>query len=146
MAQIRFGGGPKIWSESILWQRFCFGKVSTTSLGLSMRERYKMNLSDGNDHLFFKTRGWDTQEQTSWSSTVTVVVLLYQWSADTNPCRGFTFLVQALSMDEHRHSPARMRYSKFVHYAKNCRQTPHRCYCLVAANFHGDFKLSPLFH
>ena len=49
------------------------------------------------------------QEQTSWSSTVTVVVLLYQWSADTNLCRGFTVLVHALSIDEHRHSPARMR-------------------------------------
>ena len=36
-----FGGGPKMWSESILWRRFCFGMVSTTSLSLSMRGRYR---------------------------------------------------------------------------------------------------------
>ena len=53
-----FGRGPKILSESFLWQRFCFGIVST-SLSLSMRGRYKNEiiLSNGNDHLFFKTRG-----------------------------------------------------------------------------------------
>ena len=37
-----------------------------------------------------------------------------------NLCRGFT-LVHALSVDEHKHSPARMRYSKFVHYVQNYR-------------------------
>ena len=52
------------------------------------------------------------QEQTSWSSTV-VLLPLHQYSADTNLCRGFT-LVHALSVDEHKHSPTRMRYSKFV--------------------------------
>ena len=42
MAQIRlYFSGPKSWSESILWQRFCFGMVSTTSLSLSMRGRYE---------------------------------------------------------------------------------------------------------
>ena len=35
------GGGPKIWSKSILWQRLCFGMVSTTSLSWSMWGRYK---------------------------------------------------------------------------------------------------------
>ena len=33
--------GPKIWSESILWQRFCFRMVSTASLSMFMRGRYK---------------------------------------------------------------------------------------------------------
>ena len=32
-------------------------------------------------------------------------------------------------MDEHEHSPARMRYTKFVHFVQNYRQIPHRC-CL----------------
>ena len=41
-----WGGGTKIWSESILWQRFCFGIVLTT----------KMKLSNGNGHLFFKQK------------------------------------------------------------------------------------------
>ena len=41
-------------------------------------------------------------------------------------------LVHALSVDEHRHSPARMRYFMFVHYVQNYRYTPHRC-CLLAA-------------
>ena len=36
-----------------------------------------MKLPNGNDFFFFKTRGRDIQEQTSWSSTV-VVLLLYQ--------------------------------------------------------------------
>ena len=35
-----------------------------------------MKLLIGNDNLFFKTRGWDVQEQTSWSSAV--VMSLYQ--------------------------------------------------------------------
>ena len=47
MAQIRlFFWGPKTWSESILWQRFCFGMVSTTSLSLSMRGRYKNEITE----------------------------------------------------------------------------------------------------
>ena len=70
------------------------------------------------------------QEQTSWSSTV--VLLYYQQSAGTNLCRGFT-LVHALPVDEHKHNLARIRYSKFVHYVQNYRQTPHRCCCLLAA-------------
>ena len=35
--------------------------------------------------------------------------------------------------DEHEHSPARMRYTKFVHYIQNYRQISHRCCCLLAA-------------
>ena len=40
-----------------------------------------------------------------------------------------------------------MRYSKFVPYVQNYKQTPHRCYVVVwwLPKFHG-FKLSPLFH
>ena len=39
----------------------------------------------------------------------------------------------ALAVDEHEHSPARMRHTKFVHYVQNYRQIPHRCCCLLAA-------------
>ena len=47
MDQIRFfNSGPKIWSESYLWQRFRFGMVSTTSLSLSMRGRYKNEIAE----------------------------------------------------------------------------------------------------
>ena len=38
--------GPKTWSESILWQRFCFGMVSATSLSSSMRGRYKNKIAE----------------------------------------------------------------------------------------------------
>ena len=41
-----FYSGPKMCSESILWQRFCFGMVSTTSLSLSMRERYYNGIAE----------------------------------------------------------------------------------------------------
>ena len=52
------GGGPKIWSESILWQRFCFDMVSTISLSFCLCwGDTKMKLSNGNDRLSFKTRG-----------------------------------------------------------------------------------------
>ena len=57
------------------------------------------------------------EEQTSWSFTV----LFYQGSIDTNPMSRFYSLVQALSVDEHNHSSARIRYSKFVHYVQNYR-------------------------
>ena len=33
-------------------------------------------------------------------------------------------------------SPARMRYSMFVHYVQNYRQTPHRCCCRLLAALH----------
>ena len=38
--------GSKIWPESTLWQRFCFGIVSTTSLSLSMRGRYNNEIAE----------------------------------------------------------------------------------------------------
>ena len=106
-----------------LTERFRFGMVSTTRLSLSMRGRYKIEIAEWKCPPIKKMRY--AKEQTRWSSTV---VLLYQRSADTNLCRGFT-LVHALSVvsvDEHKHNPARMRYSKFVHYVQNYRQTPHR--------------------
>ena len=59
------------------------------------------------------------KEQTSWTSRV--VVLLYL------PVKRIGVV------DEHEHSPARMRYTKFVHYVQNYRQIPHRCCCLLAA-------------
>ena len=40
----------------------------------------------------------------------------------------------ALAVDEHEHSPARMRYTnKFVHYVQNYIQIAYRCCCLLAA-------------
>ena len=81
------------------------------------------------------------QDQTSWSSTV--VVLLHQQSADTNLCGGFT-IVHALSVDEHKHIPARMRYSKFVHYVQNYRHRTDVIVCWLP-KYHG-LNLAPLFH
>ena len=38
---------PNIWLESNLWQRFCFGMVSTTNrLRLSMRGRYNNEIAE----------------------------------------------------------------------------------------------------
>ena len=53
-------------------------------------------------------------------------------------------LVHALSVDEHKHSPTRIRYSKFVHYVQNYR---HRIDVIVCwlPKFH-DFNLAPLYH
>ena len=49
-----------------------------------------------------------------------------------------------MSMDEHKHSPARMRYSKFVHYVQNYRHRTDVIVCWLP-KFH-DFNLAPLFH
>ena len=88
-----------------------FWHVSTTSLNLSMRGRYNNEIGEWkwppifqNKRVRHYARG---DELELYSSTV----LLYQESADTNLLRrGFT-LVHALSVDGHKHSPARMRYS-----------------------------------
>ena len=47
---------PKIWSESILWQRFCFGVVSTTSLSLSVRGRFKNEIAEWKWPLIFQNK------------------------------------------------------------------------------------------
>ena len=86
------------------------------------------------------------EEQTSWSSTVSSsIAFLPVKRRHQNLCRGFTLLVHALSIDEHINSPARMRYSKFVHYVQNYRDR-HRTEVWWVPKFHGGFKLSPLFH
>ena len=46
-------------------------------------------------------------------------------------------------MDEHKHSPARMRYSKLVHYVQNYRHRTDAIVCWLP-KFHG-FNLTPLF-
>ena len=57
MAQIRLFFGTKTWSESVLWQRFRFGMVSTTSLSLSMRGRYKIEIAEWEwPHIFQNKR------------------------------------------------------------------------------------------
>ena len=48
---------------------------------------------------------------------------------------------ESLSVDEHKRSPARIRYSNHLYttYVQNFRQTPHRCCCgLLTPKFH-DF-------
>ena len=73
------------------------------------------------------------QEQTNWSSKV---VLLYLPVKRRHQLMSrFYSRSHALSVDEHNHIPARMYYSKFVHYIRPelYRQTPHRCCCLLAA-------------
>ena len=47
-------------------------------------------------------------------------------------------------MDEDKHSPARMRYAKFVHYVQNYRHRTDVVVCWLP-KFHG-FNLAPLFH
>ena len=91
MVQIRFFVlGPKTWSESIVWQRFLKKNQNTprpsehppvmggkmSSFGRLFGGDSKMKLPNGNDIFFFKTRGRGVQEQTSWSSTVVIVVVL----------------------------------------------------------------------
>ena len=60
------------------------------------------------------------------------------------PCRGFT-LNHALSEDEHKHNPARMRYSKFVHYVQNYRQTPHISRALSLRNLVSGYECGRVF-
>ena len=84
------------------------------------------------------------QEQTDWSSTVSSSIILPVKRRHQLIMWRFYSLVHALSVDEHKHSPARIRYSKFVHYAQNYR---HRTDVIVCwrPKFHG-FNLAPLFH
>ena len=68
-----------------------------------------------------------------------------QGSTDTNVCRGFA-VVRALSVDEHKHSPARIRYSNKVLYTMF--RTTHRL-CTDVLSFVGcqtstNFKLASL--
>ena len=75
-----------------------------------MRGRYKI-LCGGNDNVFvFYT--W-----VRFASEGRAVALQYheQQSTDTNVCGGFP-VVHALSVNEHKHSPARIRYSNKVLY------------------------------
>ena len=87
------------------------------------------------------------REQVSWSS---------RYSRSTNlPVKRrhqliyvevllFLFM-HSLSVDEHTHSPARMRYSKFVHYVQNYIHRTDVVVCWLP-EFHG-FNLAPLlFH
>ena len=71
------GGVTKNMVRVNLMATFLFWHGFDNKSKLVYAGRYKMKMSNGNDHIFFKTRGWDTQEQTSWSSTV-VVLPYYQ--------------------------------------------------------------------
>ena len=51
-----FYSGPKVWSESNLWQRFCFGMVSTASLSFCLcGGDTRMKLPNENSHQVFET-------------------------------------------------------------------------------------------
>ena len=68
-----------------------------------------------------------------------------QGSTDTNVCGGFA-VVRALSVDEHKHSPAKIRYSNKVLYTMF--RTTHRL-CTDVLSFIGcqtstNFKLASL--
>ena len=75
-----------------------------------MRGRYKISI--GNSNVFFLDTWW-----VRFAREGKAVALQYheQWSTDTNVCGGFT-VVHVLSVDEHKHSPARMRSSNKVLY------------------------------
>ena len=100
-----------------------------------------MKLPNENSHQVFKTRRVRYERPDE----------LELYSSSTTPpvkCRHqlvlrFT-LVHALSVDEHKHSPARMRYSKFVHYVQNYRHRTDVIVCWLP-KFH-SFHLAPLFH
>ena len=72
------------------------------------------------------------QEPTSWSSTVVRNYFISEAQTPTYIEVLLFLLAHALSVDEHKHSPARMRYSKFVHYMQKYSHTPQRC-CLLGA-------------
>ena len=77
-----------------------------------------MKLPNENSHQVFKTRRVryaraDELELYS-SSTTSPVKRRHQLMLRFYSC-------YALSVDEHKHSPARMRYSKFVHCVQNYR-------------------------
>ena len=104
-----------------------------------------MKLPNENSHQVFKTRRVRyarADELELYSSSTTSPVkrrhqLIY--------VEVLLFLVHALSVDEHKHSPVRMRYSKFEHYVQNYR---HRTDAIVVCWLpkpHG-FNLAPLFH
>ena len=102
-----------------------------------------MKLPNENSHQVFKTRrvryaGADELELYS-SSTTSSVKRRHQLML-----RFYSCLVHALSVDEHKHIPARMRYSRFVHYVQNYRHCTDVIVCWLQ-KFHG-FNLAPLFH
>ena len=103
-----------------------------------------MKLPNENSQQVFKTRRVryaraDELELYSSSSTTSPVKRRHQLML-----RFYLGLVHALSVDEHKHSPARMRYSKFVHYVQNYRHRTDVIVCWLP-KFHG-FNLAPLFH
>ena len=100
-----------------------------------------MKLSNENSHRVFKTRRVrysraDELELYS-SSTTSPVKRRHQLML-----RFYSSSRIALSVDEHKHSPARMRYSKFVHYVQNYRHRTDVIVCWLP-KFHG-FNLAPL--
>ena len=83
-----------------------------------MRGRYKIEIAGWKWTPIFqnkRVRYARAEKLELYSSTTFLPV---KRRSDTNLCRRFT-LVQALSVDEHKQSPARMRYPKFVHYVQN---------------------------
>ena len=93
----------------------CLGMVSTNLFRLSYAgEIQNLNCRAGNGNvprsIIFLHVGEICKRRQSCCSTVPRT-----GSTDTNVCEGFA-VVHALSVDEHKHSPARIRYSNKVLY------------------------------
>ena len=93
----------------------CLGMVSTNLFRLSYAgEIQNLNCRAGNGNvprsIIFLHVGEICKRRQSCCSTVPRT-----GSTDTNVCGGFA-VVHALSVDEHKHSPARIRYSNKVLY------------------------------
>ena len=111
----------------------CLGMVSTNLFRLSYAgEIQNLNCRAGNGNvprsIFFLHVGEICKRRQSCCSTVPRT-----GSTDTNVCGGFA-VVHALSVDEHKHSPARIRYSNKVLYTMF--RTTHRL-CTDVLSFIG---------
>ena len=92
----------------------CFRQTRT---GLPMRVRYSNEIAEWKWPPIFQNKR----------------VIYARKSKRAGPLQDCIYQSSALAVDEHEHSPARMRYTKFEHHVQNYRQIPHRYCCLLAA-------------
>ena len=125
-----------IGKKSCWWGNLMFGHdfgILVYALLCGGDTKFKLPKA-GNGNVFFPNK------RVRFARPDKAVALQYhnQWSTNTNVCGGFTLGV--MLVDEHTHSPARMRYS--IHcctlsYVQNERQTPHRCCGLLTPKLQG---------
>ena len=147
MAQIRFfGRGPKIWSDSILWQRFCVGMVSTTSLSLSMRGRYK------NEIVEWKLSPIFQKKRVRYARADELELCSSSTTSFTREAKASTYVEVLLFLFTHcrwmntNTDTARQKCASLSLYT-TCRTTyRHRTDVWWLPKFHGGFERSPLFH